>query len=47
MTSLAAKLSEITGSAFAGAGFDPAFGLVRVSDRPDLAQFQCNGAMAA
>lgn len=47
MTSLAARLSEITGAAFAAAGFDPAFGLVRVSDRPDLAQFQCNGAMAA
>jgi arginyl-tRNA synthetase len=32
---------------FAEAGLDPAFGKVTVSNRPDLAQFQCNGALAA
>lgn len=47
MTSLTEKLSEIAGAAFAACGLPPEFGLVRVSDRPDLAQFQCNGAMAA
>ncbi len=47
MASLAEKLSEITGKAFEGLGLSRDFGLVRVSDRPDLAQFQCNGAMAA
>ena len=47
MISLVQKLSETVGAAFAGIGLDPAFGAVRVSDRKDLAQFQCNGAMAA
>ena len=47
MPSLAQKLGLLTGNAFAAAGFPAALGAVRVSDRPDLAQFQCNGAMAA
>ncbi len=45
--SLAANLSEIFGDAFASQGLDRSFGLVVVSARPDLAQFQCNGAMPA
>ena len=47
MTSLASELSRAAGRAFAAEGLDEAFGQVQVSDRPDLAQFQCNGAMAA
>lgn len=47
MTSLAKKLSSITGAAFAAGGLPPELGRVTVSDRGDLAQFQCNGAMAA
>ena len=47
MTSLARELSRAVGAAFAAEGLDPEFGTVQVSDRPDLAQFQCNGAMAA
>jgi arginyl-tRNA synthetase len=47
MTPLLAELSAITGRAFADEGFDPALGATQVSDRPDLAQFQCNGALAA
>ncbi|MCB9982988.1 MAG: arginine--tRNA ligase [Rhodospirillales bacterium] len=47
MTSLAEKLSEIVGAAFAAQGLPVELGAVRVSDRPDLCQFQCNGAMAA
>ena len=47
MTSLAADLSGAVGQAFAAEGLDKAFGLVQASDRPDLAQFQCNGALAA
>ncbi len=47
MTSLAAELSDITGQVFSAAGLPAEFGRVRASDRPDLAQFQCNGAMAA
>ncbi len=47
MSSLAIKLSGIVGDAFESQGLDRAFGAVKVADRPDLAQFQCNGAMAA
>jgi len=45
--SLVATLSEIFGDAFESQGLDRSFGQVVVSARPDLAQFQCNGAMAA
>ncbi|MBL8698208.1 MAG: arginine--tRNA ligase, partial [Alphaproteobacteria bacterium] len=34
-------------AAFAAAGLDPALGGVDVSRRPELSQFQANGAMAA
>src|SRR4051812_18322080 len=47
MTSLATELSRIAGQAFAAEGLSENFGLVQTSDRPDLAQFQCNGALAA
>ncbi len=47
MASLIQKLSAIVGDAFAAQGLDAALGVVKVADRPDLAQFQCNGAMAA
>ncbi len=47
MTSIAHKLSEIVGAAFEAAELPASLGAVKVSDRPDLAQFQCNGAMAA
>jgi arginyl-tRNA synthetase len=47
MISLAAELSRVAGDAFAAEGLDEHFGLVQISDRPDLAQFQCNGALAA
>ena len=44
---LVEELSDIVGKAFSALGLDPADGRTRVSDRPDLAQFQCNGALAA
>ncbi|MGD9801759.1 MAG: arginine--tRNA ligase, partial [Parvularculaceae bacterium] len=44
---LTEELSGLVGRAFAAEGYDGALGEVRVSDRPDLAQFQCNGALAA
>lgn len=47
MTSLAQTLSIIVGDAFAAQGLPAEYGAVKVSDRPDLAQFQCNGAMPA
>jgi len=33
--------------AFADAGYDAVYGRVTVSNRPDLCQYQCNGALAA
>ena len=33
--------------AFADAGYDPSYGRVSVSNRPDLCEYQCNGALAA
>ncbi len=47
MTALTGELSRIAGEAFAGEGLDAGLGLVTLSDRPDLCQFQCNGALAA
>ena len=47
MKKIAECLSEKLSEAFQAAGYDPAYGAVRVSDRPDLCEFQCNGAMAA
>jgi len=47
MKSITEKLSDIVGAAFEACGLPREMGLVRVADRPDLAQFQCNGAMAA
>ena len=44
---LADQLSDLAGAAFAALGIDAAAGAMRRSDRPDLADFQCNGAMAA
>ncbi|MDX2234048.1 MAG: arginine--tRNA ligase [Hyphomonadaceae bacterium] len=47
MTDLAHTLTARVAAAFAAEGLDPALGAVKRSDRPDLAAFQCNGAMAA
>ena len=33
--------------AFESAGFDRSYGRVTVSNRPDLCEYQCNGALAA
>ena len=47
MASLIADLTEIVSAAFAAEGLPPELGAVIESDRPDLAPYQCNGAMAA
>jgi arginyl-tRNA synthetase len=41
------ELSTALGKAFERAGFEARFGAVVFSSRPDLCQFQCNGAMPA
>ena len=40
-------ISEKMHSAFAAAGYDASFGRVAVSSRPDLCEYQCNGALSA
>lgn len=47
MEKLIDKLTAAVSEAFAQAGYDPACGKVTVSNRPDLCEFQCNGAMPA
>ncbi|HEX4196400.1 MAG TPA: arginine--tRNA ligase [Caulobacteraceae bacterium] len=47
MSDLAAALGEAASRAFAEAGLEPRFGRVTPSDRPELADFQINGALAA
>ncbi len=46
MKKLTECLSERLSEAFVKAGYDADLGRVTVSDRPDLCEFQCNGAMA-
>ena len=45
MKTLKTRLTEIVTKAFSEAGYDESLGVVTFSDRPDLAQFQCNGAL--
>jgi arginyl-tRNA synthetase len=47
MSDLKGVLSEAVEAAFAGLGLPPDLGRVTASDRPDLADFQSNGALAA
>ena len=47
MTDLKTVLSEAVATAFAAEGVDKALARVTPSDRPDLADFQSNGALAA
>lgn len=47
MPSLLEELSRLSGDAFAACGLDRALGEVRRSDRPDLCEYQINGALAA
>ena len=47
MTDLRTVLGEAVGAAFAAEGVDPGLARVTPSDRPDLADFQSNGALAA
>jgi arginyl-tRNA synthetase len=47
MADLAEQLSAVVGAAFVAEELEARFGLVSASARPDLAAFQCSGAMAA
>ncbi len=45
--SLLSQLSNLIGEAFAAIGLERSYGKATVSQRRDLGQFQCNGALAA
>jgi len=47
MTDLRRSLGEAVAAVFAAQGLPEELGRVTASDRPDLADFQCNGALAA
>ncbi len=40
-------IAEVVTDAFVTSGYEDKFGTVTVSNRPDLCQYQCNGALAA
>ena len=46
MNTLTKILTDKTSAAFEACGYSAELGAVTVSDRPDLCQFQCNGAFA-
>ena len=46
MNQLITNISTELENAFEKAGYDRALGRVTVSNRPDLCEYQCNGAMA-
>lgn len=45
--SLLTELTDLVSQAFVALGLDASYGEVVVSQRPELAQFQCNGALPA
>ena len=47
MLKLIDLISREVSGAFAAAGYDEAYGKVTVSNRPDLCEYQCNGALPA
>ncbi|MBS6194446.1 MAG: arginine--tRNA ligase [Clostridiales bacterium] len=47
MNTIIDLISEEVKSAFERAGYDASYGRVTLSNRPDLCEYQCNGAMAA
>lgn len=47
MKTITERLNDIMRSAFEKAGYDPSYGGVTQSNRPDLCQYQCNGALTA
>ncbi len=47
MKNILEQISQTVSQAFEDCGYDRSYGKVTISNRPDLCQFQCNGAMAA
>ena len=47
MNKLLDCISKVVEKAFEESGYDAQYGRVTISNRPDLCEYQCNGAMAA
>ena len=47
MNSIINILESATKKAFSDCGYDSKYGVLTISKRPDLCEYQCNGAMAA
>ncbi|MCR5301980.1 MAG: arginine--tRNA ligase [Lachnospiraceae bacterium] len=47
MKTILEQITDIVSEAFGKAGYDSTYGKVGYSNRPDLCEYQCNGAMAA
>ncbi len=47
MRTIIELISQEMKEAFISKGFDEKYGMVSISNRPDLCQYQCNGALAA
>ena len=47
MNTIQQELTQTLSAAFSAAGYDAALGEARLSDRPELGDYQCNGALAA
>ena len=47
MKTLIDLITEQVTNAFTGQGYDAKYGKITLSNRPDLCEYQCNGAMAA
>ncbi len=47
MKEILQQIKEVVVQGFKDCGYDEKYGMVTLSNRPDLCQFQCNGALAA
>ena len=47
MNSITTLLEQAVKQAFAACGYNETYGTLTLSKRPDLCDYQCNGAMAA
>ncbi|MGP1612004.1 MAG: arginine--tRNA ligase [Catonella sp.] len=47
MKKISVVIKETVEKVFVSLGYDKKYGMVGISNRPDLCQYQCNGAMAA
>ena len=47
MKTIIEQISDIVAQSFEDSGYDRSYGKVTLSNRPDLCEFQCNGAMAS